>query len=130
MKDFVLFAVERLGTAELATTTSARTVERECGVKKMRLIDADSLPSDVLLPRGEDEEEFEFVSMRDIELAPTIDAKPVNHAYWEWDEDEESCICTGCQRCLRGMALELLTGDAKYCPYCGARITEKYEVAE
>lgn len=48
------------------------------GEPKMRLIDADDLPSDVMLHVGEDDDEFEFVYMYDIEHAPTIEAIPVS----------------------------------------------------
>ena len=42
-----------------------------------RLIDADKLNSDVMLPSGEEDEEFEFVTMFAIEHAPTVDAVEV-----------------------------------------------------
>jgi hypothetical protein len=42
--------------------------------------------------------------------APTIDAEPVKHAYWEcgW-------ICSNCQCCNGERGTD-------YCPYCGARM--------
>lgn len=58
-----------------------------------------------------------------IEKAPTIEAKPVVHAHWEWVkiEDGDSYFeLAECSHC-RGQSAR----EYPYCRYCGAQMDEK-----
>lgn len=55
-----------------------------------------------------------------LENAPTIDAEPVKHGKWIWEE----CVykCSECSHKAYGNILECMDGTYKYCPNCGARL--------
>ena len=83
----------------------------------MRLIDADALePHEVYMNYGCQR----IVYMDDIDEMPTIDAEPVRHGKWTWEE----CVykCSECSHKAYGNILECMDGTYKYCPNCGARM--------
>ena len=54
---------------------------------------------------------------------PTIDAKPVVHAYWKDTEEHNVAFCTKC-----GLAiLKTQSKVFRYCPACGAQMDEVVE---
>lgn len=54
---------------------------------------------------------------------PTIEAEPVKHGKWIWEE----CVykCSNCSHKAYGNILECMDGTYKYCPNCGARMEIK-----
>lgn len=97
-----------------------------------RLIDADRL-EDVI-----EDECFNYISDSDfnvgiqnglllardfVQEAPTIDAEPVRHGKWIWEEDGYKC--SNCSHKAYGNILECMDGTYKYCPNCGARMNEE-----
>lgn len=69
---------------------------------------------------------------------PTADVVPVKHARWVLDEDphDGDCRCSACLVCIDQMhernhkLLNAITGNKwwtfyKYCPNCGAEMTEE-----
>ncbi len=91
----------------------------------MRLIDADELKEKLYIA---DDNWNPVVTEKEIDEAPTIEAKPVVHGKWEkvteWDEDNNAIFeCTNCRH-----------GDVQakgvvvpYCWYCGADMRKKVE---
>lgn len=70
----------------------------------------------------------EVVSVLDIENAPTIEAKPVNHAYWKRTANG-AIWCSSCNSFI-GMAFsdtgfEEAIRDLNYCSVCGAQMDGK-----
>lgn len=45
-------------------------------------------------------------------------------AEWEWDGIREVYICSECKRPAYRVTLEILSGDYRYCPRCGAKMEE------
>lgn len=68
------------------------------------------------------------ILLEDVETAPTIDAEPVKHGKWIW----EDCVykCSECSHKAYGNILECMDGTYKYCPYCGARMEIEDENAD
>lgn len=92
-----------------------------------RLIDADALKKTFCAECNHTIEcedcdiEFHFEH-----LAPTIDAVPVKHGYWQqmWeDKDQVQARCSNCK-----MVFWIGKGrDGNYCPNCGAKMDEVEE---
>ena len=56
-----------------------------------------------------------------LDEAPTVDAKPVVHGYWEEDESSGYYRCNRCKDVY--IAKEWIEhGKWKYCPNCGAKM--------
>ncbi len=53
----------------------------------------------------------------DVEDAPTINAEPVKHGYWE--EDMGGCWCSCCD--------DVSDFSYTYCPHCGAKMDGRKE---
>lgn len=94
----------------------------------MRLIDADALmgKSHMFTCNCDDDEcEFEYIGVRDVINAHTIDAAPVVHArwvhrcryiateIWEWR-------CSACGEIPPGP--NQIAYELRYCPWCGAKM--------
>ena len=84
----------------------------------MRLIDADKLIERLKT----NEELYGYLGINDIESAPTVEAKPVIHAHWEWKKTpfgKDVPFCTHCNK----------TGfyTTNYCSCCGAKMDEEEE---
>ena len=87
----------------------------------MRLIDADAFL----------EEARNRIDMQDVYLPihikelvidemSTIEAEPVRHGKWIWEEQVYNCSV--CSHKAYGNILECMDGTYKYCPNCGARM--------
>lgn len=88
----------------------------------MRLIDADTLIKSLFkLPSGNTFYAPEYIKVMVIDAAPTIDAEPVRHGYWEVIDAEEPRRY-GCSECKR-----LSWHMENYCPNCGAKMEEDNE---
>lgn len=82
----------------------------------MRLIDADELIKDKVSNA--------YISIFEVKLAPTVEAKPIRHAHWK-----DGC-CTNCgipkfvMNIVRGFdeVIYEYEGKANYCPNCGAEM--------
>ena len=95
----------------------------------MRLIDADAL-EDVLVNHGfyycnesdySDGVAWGFLLARDdVRETPTIDAEPVRHGKWIWEEQVYKCSV--CSHKAYGNILECMDGTYKFCPACGAKL--------
>ena len=82
----------------------------------MKLIDADALKAKA---HADPDSGEGFVWVQDIDEAPTVDAVPVVHGRWIWNEESECWICSNCEM----SALNNYRGnstDSNYCPNCGA----------
>lgn len=85
-----------------------------------RLIDADKLINDLC-------ENYVFIGFPDlladfgaaIKAQPTIDAVPVKHGYWLWN-DYGGIGNYHCSECLT-----ICNACYDYCPYCGARMKDE-----
>ena len=77
----------------------------------MRLIDGDPLLTKMKRRREYVGRPSDPVCL--VEDAPTVDAAPVVHAYW-WYEDLDGLWC--CSHCNGGEVVN----QRKYCPDCGA----------
>ena len=102
---------------------------------EVRLIDADELKQSAL-GLGEDvvcdDCTCEFINL--IDAQPTIDAVPVVHGHWVWDEDgiDWNIGAWKCSRCRcrnRNIheskdTIPLRWAGSKYCPQCGAKMDE------
>ncbi len=69
----------------------------------------------------------EYLSDR-LKKAPTIEAKPVVHAHWEYHGGDDDMELYGfCSYCGKGRLTEddILRLKPLLCPYCGAKMDEK-----
>ncbi len=58
-----------------------------------------------------------------IKNAPTIEAKPVVHAHWKYEEGtDDSCSNCGASAIEGRYAYQVLSN---YCPFCGAQMDEE-----
>ena len=78
-----------------------------------RLIDANELYVDARF--GENEEPY--ISLYQINNAPTVDAEPVRHGRWI----DRGYLKVGYHCSLCGGYV--VAGKEKYCPHCGAKMT-------
>lgn len=87
----------------------------------MRLIDAEILMKKTILNPSHSP----YITKRDVESMPTIDATPVKHGRWEYSEniyDESTWACSICKEpwtLIDGTPQE---NGMKYCPNCGAKM--------
>lgn len=92
----------------------------------MRLIDADALKERAIRVSTVKEHcYFKAVGTREIDKAPTIDATPVAHGWWQIFDDGFGCELMCCSVCKS----EFYDGDNdtvdqlhNYCPHCGAKM--------
>lgn len=94
---------ERLIDAELLKRTTERLIKEE--------------EQNGFYPKSWDEEVIAFKYL--VDSIPTIEAKPVVHAHWEieYDDDDniKKCYCSNC-----GVGCEPMN----YCGFCGAQMDE------
>lgn len=93
----------------------------------MRPIDAEALEEKIenlitrfkALGRKQVAEDYNFV-LTVLSTAPTIEAKPVVHAHWEYigESDGKKIYC--CTNCKTNIC-----GTGNYCKECGAQMDEK-----
>lgn len=57
-----------------------------------------------------------------IKQMPTVEAKPVVHAYWIYGETIYGVEWMKCSACCKS---QIPTGVFSYCPNCGAQMDEK-----
>lgn len=104
----------------------------------MRLIDADALRDALGITGTKDtckgcqyNKRFNFACNTDeapsfayvceaIDNAPTVDAVPVRHGRWVWND----CGGFGNYHCSECRKICICNGDYDYCPNCGARMDE------
>lgn len=104
----------------------------------MRLIDADELLNQLNFCESK-ENKFDgtmesicnayFSKMLEMFIvkAPTIEAEPVEHGEWIWDDDGY----LRCSRCKQQAPVSIqyqdepITEATKYCPHCGAKMDLK-----
>lgn len=87
-----------------------------------RLIDADALKKVIYFETnhlGIDFHKSKLIGIA-IDNAPTIEAEPVRHGKWIWEEQVYNCSV--CSHKAYGNILECMDGTYKYCPNCGARM--------
>lgn len=83
----------------------------------MRLIDADSLKGKEVHGTIGDVS-GDFIPAFEIALAPTVEAEPVKHGRWIYQEDEELFgAWVECSVCHIGTL-----GETRYCSNCGAKM--------
>ena len=63
-----------------------------------------------------------YVTVRDIENAPTVDAEPVKHGHWI-NDFSSPLKCSSCGIVSKANEFTLRR-DFKFCPYCGAKMDE------
>ena len=94
----------------------------------MRLIDADALPiaKEYCVDEAGWGGNFYVVHKTDIDKAPTIDAEPVKHGYWDdsgrykFPSGATAVRCTICGCALNESEYKIYNWH--YCPYCGAKM--------
>ena len=87
-----------------------------------RLIDANELYVDARI--GENEEPY--ISLYQINNAPTVDAEPVKHGHWINDKGLYKCsVCNElwCHWWANTVPIERMNKMMRYCPLCGAKMT-------
>lgn len=83
----------------------------------MRLIDADALRERAIKVFAvKDHWYMKAVGTREIDKAPTIDAAPVVHGKWIFNDDWWEFRCSLCQGAIGNIK------KYKFCPNCGARM--------
>lgn len=93
-----------------------------------RLIDADALKNDILKSAVMIDDRgiqtgYE-IAIELIKRQPTIDAEPVRHGKWIWN-DKCRRVCSVCENPVAFMLSRDGWHEGKYCPNCGARMDEK-----
>ena len=100
----------------------------------MRLIDADTLRKDV--EKDRDASDMPKMWYQGVEYAinhiihaPTVDAEPVRHGRWEWNDygGFGNYHCTVCRHIPYGKFPWKYRPDYMYCPHCGAKMDEVEE---
>lgn len=91
----------------------------------MRIIDADALKEYIdkylsVLRRYEPRDIKMYINRQ-----PTIEAEPVRHGKWIWDE--EGYHCSECWYHAQGNIMECIDGTFRFCPVCGAKMDEAKE---
>ena len=88
-----------------------------------RLIDADALIKKWENVHSKDASFAMAVigAINDVKKAPTIDAVPVRHGEWIYDD---GYYCSECNHHAYGNTLECMNGTYRYCPNCGALMDE------
>lgn len=89
-----------------------------------RLIDAEKLKQHYAwwadgsreMTMDEAKKDFDVI----IDLQPTAD--PYSHGEWEWHENACEWYCSNCKRFAYSAYLEVISGEYKYCPHCGAKM--------
>lgn len=82
----------------------------------MRLIDADALKADYIRTTTITNTPCcLYVSKEQIDNAPTIEAEPIRHGEWVWDEAYEMFTCSECGK-------QMIRNDYPYCAFCGAKM--------
>lgn len=89
----------------------------------MRLIDADALLRNTVYNTLS----APYITKRDVEEAPTVDAVPVVHGRWIVDEMADGhpvwvCSVCGEEDCYAFTWGEVKRQDDLYCPKCGAQM--------
>ena len=83
----------------------------------MRLIDADALIKEAYA-----EGAYGYVDAKQIADAPTIDASPVRHGWWEC---QKPCPVCGENR-FKGLDADIWADwEPPYCPNCGAKMDKE-----
>ena len=82
-----------------------------------RLIDADAFLKDVL-----PECKYPDALREAVERQPTIEAEPVRHGRWKYDDVNDIDYCGECNA---GM-----NGEFPFCPWCGAKMDGGADNAE
>lgn len=91
----------------------------------MRLIDADELRKHAFWECYDNPDyDYQYVTIDQINYAPTIDAEPVKHGRWVEDEDG-FLICSECGNTAAYLILGQI--ETPYCSECGARMDEVEE---
>lgn len=83
----------------------------------MRLIDADELRKHAFWECYDNPDyDYQYVTIDQINYAPTIDAEPVKHGHWKplGKYDRECSCCYGI----------VDVTNFRYCPNCGAKMDE------
>lgn len=68
----------------------------------------------------------------DVADAPTIEAEPVKHGQWVWDNRLGEYYCSACQRIMKPYVVETADSEYRliqpnYCGWCGAMMDEVEE---
>lgn len=95
----------------------------------MRLIDADALPIQNVAVRGSGKPNYDVAKAwltAICDAAPTVDAEPVRHGEWIWNEENDCYICSACGETAlnnyRGLSIA-----SEGCPHCRAKMKMKGE---
>ena len=100
---------------------------------EQRLIDAEALKRSIIKQLVDSKKSkrhgvLEIVG-ECIDYAPTVEAKPVVHAHWEYMGKNEYCdsifACTNCNYDMGTTQGYAPSENIKYCPYCGATMDER-----
>lgn len=98
----------------------------------MRLIDADALADNiaVLFERNQALiDEWLMYHVEDaIDEAPTIDAEPVRHGKWLFEEYPDGYYHSKCSLCNSWFSEDAFLNPYKYCPNCGACMIKQGDI--
>lgn len=90
----------------------------------MRLIDADELCEQVWREALDTREKIEKLVLRQ----PTIDAEPVRHGKWLFEEYPDGYYHSECSLCNSWFSEDAFLNPYKYCPNCGACMIEQGDI--
>ncbi len=94
----------------------------------MRLIDANKLLNKSIIVENVNSTGRTkiMVDRNDIDNAPTVDAEPVVHGHWIWNEDSHRYECSVCHgECATSFTENPLFKP--FCGECGAKMDEEAE---
>ena len=97
----------------------------------MRLIDADKLrlsywvsPTSTVSKAGQ----YYFYSQDEVDNAPTIEAEPVRHGKWLFEEYPDGYYHSKCSLCNSWFSEDAFLNPYKYCPNCGACMIKQGDI--
>lgn len=95
----------------------------------MRLIDADKLKQDVLdwqdCYNGFSDTYDKAMIIDEIDAQPTIDAEPVRHGHWIFEEYPDGYYHSQCSLCNSWFVGDAFLNPYNYCPNCGAKMDKE-----
>lgn len=95
----------------------------------MRLIDADKIMADIATAERSTSKDYCLLTIaRYIRTQPTIDAEPVRHGKWLFEEYPDGYYHSKCSLCNSWFSEDAFLNPYKYCPNCGACMIKQGDI--